>query len=399
MIPGGDEEPILRIAIASDLHAYVEARDTPAPSHFRVTMAESEPGKNPIAGLQRLVAQEGIQADLLLCPGDIAHQAQQVAIQHGWSVLHILSKDLKAKRLVATAGNHDLDSRLHSNEYDALEYLKNLSPPFPLTEEHLNDKFWARNFVIVEGDAYRIVVLNSSAYHTLAEERERGRVAEVTIARIREELDQCAPRLINILLCHHHPQQHMEVRLGDYDVMKNGQLLLDLLGSGKYGRWLLIHGHKHHPKLCYAAGGGVSPIVFSAGSLCASLYPELQSIARNQFHLISIPVSLIDSLGLVGVVQSWDWASGEGWAQAGAASGLPALCGFGYRGDPFLLAQKIAAEVTTEVREWKQIRLCMPEVDYLIPQDFAALRHALRTYYGLDVQEHDGRPRQIGRIS
>jgi hypothetical protein len=164
------------------------------------------------------------------------------------------------------------------------------------------------------------------------------------------------------------------------------------------GRWLVIHGHKHHPKLAYASGGASSPIVFSAGSLCASLYDKLQTVARNQFHIISIALDKIKALGLVGIVESWDWASGEGWAPAGTTSGLPAVCGFGFRGDPILMADKIAATVTSDFAEWSAIRKTMPEVDYLIPQDFSAIRYALHANHQLEIQDLDDLPHQIGRF-
>jgi len=395
-IQAGDT--FLRLAVASDLHAYSIVKDTPAPSHFQVETPESDPGKNPISGLQKLLSEEMIRAEMLLCPGDIGHQAQQIAIQHAWSSLNSLRENLAADHLFATAGNHDLDSRYLSNDYDALEYLKNLTPPFPFPSEEMNDKFWSQHFAIFEGDLFRIVVLNSSAYHGAeGRERDHGRIAPPTIAKIKRSLETVTPKRVNILLCHHHPQQHTEFNLGEYDVMKNGQLLLDLLGSGRLGRWLVVHGHKHHPKISYASGGGGAPVVFSAGSLCASLYPELQSVTRNQFHLITIPINLIPQMGLVGVVKSWDWASGEGWAPAGTKSGLPSVCGFGYRGDPLLLANRIASEVTGDVEEWSEIKSKIPEVDFLIPQDLAALRYLLRDVHGLSITDLDDLPRQIGR--
>jgi hypothetical protein len=388
----------LRLAIVSDLHAYAIVDKNPKPSHFRVTDAEGEPGENPMAGLSQLISREVMRADLVLCPGDLGHQAQQVAIQYAWSALRKLKGHLGADQLIATAGNHDLDSRYLVNQYDALEFLKHLSPPFPFDDEALNDKFWSRHFVILEGESYRIVVLNSSAYHGVGgKEIEHGRIADITLAKLREALAATTPKPVNVLLCHHHPQQHMEVDLGAYDVMENGQLLLDILGTGKLGRWLVVHGHKHHPKLAYASGGGSSPIVFSAGSLCASLYDKLQTVARNQFHRISIALDKIQTLGLVGIVESWDWASGEGWAPAGATSGLPAVCGFGFRVDPLLMADRIAAAVTGDFAEWSAIRHAMPEVDYLVPQDFSVIRYILHSRHKMEIQDLNDLPHQIGR--
>ena len=204
-------------------------------------------------------------------------------------------------------------------------------------------------------------------------------------------------------MCHHHPQQHADLQFGDqdaYDVMKNGQLLLDLLGSGEYGQWLVIHGHKHHPRICYASGGTTAPIIFSAGSLCAELYLELQTRARNQFYVITFPYGDYDRTGFVGTFQAWDWASGVGWIPAGQRSGLPARGGFGYRGDIRRLARSIAHVVNgagaDHAASWQLVVEGNPEVQFLLPVDFGALRRELDATYQLAIFELDGQPKQIG---
>jgi hypothetical protein len=65
-----------------------------------------------------------------------------------------------------------------------------------------------------------------------------------------------------------------------------GQFLLDLLAYDSNGDWVVLHGHKHCPKISYAAGGVTSPIVFSCGSIGAKLYPELNGNVRNQWYLL-----------------------------------------------------------------------------------------------------------------
>ena len=67
--------------------------------------------------------------------------------------------------------------------------------------------------------------------------------------------------------------------------MVNGSLLLSLLE--RFGFQLVVHGHKHHPKLSYAAGGGASPAVLASGSLAAIATPILATNARNLFHLVA----------------------------------------------------------------------------------------------------------------
>ena len=154
---------------------------------------------------------------------------------------------------------------------------------FRFRNTKVSDQYWAKHFAIMRKQEYRLLLLNSCAYHGGQDsEKDHGHSYEATLGLIREALEaDCRPAAVNLLLCHHHPQQHQEFKLGDYDAMKNGQLLLELLGSGQLGHWLIIHGHKHHPKLCYASGGAASPVIFSAGSLSVDIQHELQGSAQT----------------------------------------------------------------------------------------------------------------------
>jgi hypothetical protein len=389
----------LKIAVASDLHAFDKVGDgAVSPSHLRITAPENEPGKHPIVGLLKLIEEQGLVADLLVSPGDLGDKANPSGILYAWRAIHQIGAKLGAELVTASSGNHDLDSRYLTSE-DAKGFLLSMTPPYPLPDEVSNNKYWARNFVIKDESNYRLVILNSSAYHGgQPGEINHGRVAESTLSVLQDDLSKLEPKLINVFLCHHHPQQHMELNLGDYDVMKNGQLLLDLLGSGEFGRWLIIHGHKHHPKIAYAQGGATSPVVFSAGSLCANLYLELQTLARNQFYIVTLPYADLNRLGLVGRIEAWDWASGAGWAPAaGSSSGLPASCYFGYRTDPRLLANKVSDLVVHNKVDWSAVREALPEITYLLPQDLFVLKKELKSLHGLEVIEVDGQPKQVGK--
>jgi hypothetical protein len=330
----------------------------------------------------------------------MGNRAQRSGIQYAWKAVNEVGARLKASLTTATSGNHDLDSRFITTEdADAKGILLGLNPPYPLSNEAQNNKYWAKNYVIVEGDKYRLVLLNSSAYHgTKGDEINHGRVSEATLSFLKAELASLKPQLNNILACHHHPQQHSELKLGDYDVMKNGDLLLNLLGSGEYGRWLIIHGHKHHPKLEYAKGSATSPIIFSAGSLCANLFLQLQTKARNQFYMLSLPYDANEKLGLVGMVHAWDWAYGEGWAPAASSnSGLPALSAFGYRAEPRIMARQIAELMVTDKIDWNNVINELPEIAYILPQDLENLGRELKEKHALTLLMDSGRPKEVGK--
>jgi len=366
----------LLVAIASDFHAHGEAKDQPSFLDLREKVVL--PTHNPIEGLKDLIQTQALKSDLLLCPGDLGHQASQLGIQYVWEELQKVGSSLGATLVTATAGNHDIDSRYKNTKFAPDHVLKSLVPRFPLPDP-LWDRYWARRYAIVEDPMYRLVLLNSSAFHGYTSfEQDHGRVDELGLAQLKHDLGSLESRKINILLCHHHPQQHSELGLGEDDVMRNGQLLLDLLGSGNYGRWMVIHGHKHHPKITYASGGASSAVVFAAGSFSSKLYLPLQTVARNQFYIVDFDVAEIEQRGFVGHIRSWDWAYGTGWIPAQNDSSLPARSGFGLRTDPSTLTNRIAEALSgSPTLTWPQFLIDFGEVEYLLPQDFRLLERQL----------------------
>jgi hypothetical protein len=65
----------------------------------------------------------------------------------------------------------------------------------------------------------QLVVLNSSAYHATEAEVKHGRITQQTINLLKETLTS---RTINILMCHHNPQKHSELLLGENDEIRGG---------------------------------------------------------------------------------------------------------------------------------------------------------------------------------
>ncbi len=393
-----DGGEILRIAVISDLHAFSDSATAVAPSHLDINRPKNQRGKHPISGLKHVIEERKLSADILLCPGDLGDKADKKGIEYAWGAIQEIGQALHSGHIVGTSGNHDLDSRYKLTGYDPQEFLKQLMPPYPFSDHVKNESYWARHFALHDGDNYRLLVLNSSAYHGGApKEIDHGRVADNSIAEMEATLAQLSPKNVNVLLCHHHPLEHVDFEAKDYEAMEGGQRLLHVLGSGKYGQWLVIHGHKHHPKLEYASGAGDSPVILSAGSLCAVIYSTLQTLARNEFHIVTLDINEVKRFGLVGRVLSWDWAFGDGWAPSRPGSGLPNQCGFGFRTDLKVLADRIAGNLQGEFAEWRSVRDAIPEVDFLIPQDYAKVVRNLKQHHGIQILELDGMPEQIGR--
>ncbi len=388
------------VAVVSDLHAYQKVSSgSQRPSHLKVGSTDTQPENHPIVGLKALIASENLHADLLLCPGDIGHQACPVSINYAWNALQEITSAIGASDIVATVGNHDVDSRYIFKNADANQTLKNLSN-FPLRDVNSNNLYWAREYATVKKPPIAILTFNSSAHHGKeANEKNHGRITNEGLSLVRSQLTEFQNLPIKILLCHHHPHQHSELNLGAADIMDRGQQLLDVLASDPDGTWLVIHGHKHHPKITYASGGSSSPVVFAAGSLCSELFLELQTAARNQFHLITFDLDDIQRLGLVGEVKSWYWLYGAGWAPAKPTTGLPYKCGFGCRGQVSNLADRVAHLAAGELKNWEDVLLQIPELRYLIPQDAELLRQELYKRHKFRVvDDQNGVAAEVGAI-
>ncbi len=214
----------LTIAIASDLHAH-DGSATPdqRPSHYSTADPE-DTAHHPISGLLKLIEDESLIADLLLCPGDLGDKAKPQSTAHAWHSLQRIGEALRVEMLAATAGNHDVDSRYNYNDYDAKGWLQCLDPLFPIAPDELYDRYWSRHFAVVRFEDICLVLLNSSAYHGgPSDEYEHGRISTRTLTALRDAVSSGLSR-INILLCHHHPHHHSELGLGEADLMKNGQL-------------------------------------------------------------------------------------------------------------------------------------------------------------------------------
>lgn len=394
----------LRIAVMSDLHAFSADTSSSAPSFYPVSNYPVNPLSHPVSALKNFIQQESISADLLLCPGDMGDKCAHQAITQAWSDLQEIGELLSAQLTLATCGNHDIDSRYLNSNHDARGLLMTLKPAFPIDDEALFLNYWAKNYAVIVRPDYRAVLLNSCAFHGAGKESskelEHGRISRNTLEWLRASLEASGQRNVNILLCHHHPKVHPEIDDEDYEVMQGGANLLQLLGTGELGKWLVIHGHKHHPKIDYASGGGSAAVVFSAGSFSAHLYPALTGRhITNQFYILEIHLEKIASMGLVGELYAWDWNVGNGWRPAlgtNTGLGIPNRSGFGANPDVTIVAKTIATHFKGKVTGWDDVMQAIPELPYMLPSVIAVLNKLLERDHELRIVFENGVPIQLG---
>jgi predicted phosphodiesterase len=333
-----------------------------------------------------LIAQEGLEAEALLCAGDICNRADPAALKHAWAELNRVAAALGAD-LVATVGNHDLDHTGAGLEVDPKAALVDLQPPFPFDDDDQKHRYWSQDFAIYRRGGLRIVTLNSCALHghvfgrkpeewaAREAEFEHGRISPATARRLADALaadpDEYA---VNILLTHHHVVQLPGVDLKDHSVMLQAQELLEALMPT--GPWMVVHGHKHRARVFYAPGPSDAPVIMAAGSFSAYPYGQVQS--TQQVYLVefaSREEQAHEALTISGEIRAWNWSSST-WRWNDATSNsdgvLPARAGFGWRINSRQLAQKIAslASVAPSARlSGEALETALPLLRFLVPAD------------------------------
>ncbi|MFC7207602.1 metallophosphoesterase family protein [Comamonas endophytica] len=321
--------------------------------------------------------------------------------QFAWAKLNALKEKLGARELIATCGNHDLNSRLVDAEEDPdpKGALQTVQPMFPFSDERLTDRFWSRNFVLVNPmPGVRIVVLNTSAYHGNGDkEHHHGRVSERTITAIKNELDALEPADLNILLCHHHvrPLQGIWGKAPDSEFMKKGIELISTLTKCTATPWLTLHGHRHIPNLEFTVDP--SSVVVGASTFSAQIQGRF-----NQFHLLDVEVDETAAAPLRGTIETWTWNVTGGWQRRpimNDGEGFPPMCGFGSTFQPRAIVSKIEQVLGTVpgFLDWKDVLIQVPDLKFTTPAHFQQIESLLEKSQINLNRDREGRISQVGR--
>jgi hypothetical protein len=320
--------------------------------------------------------------------------------QYVWKEVARLKDALSASLALGAAGNHDLDSRFKYTSHDSRGQVQALEPAFPIDDRNGWMEYWAQNYTLLTHLDVRFVLLNSAAYHGYqkegsAPEYEQGRISERTLTRMEQDLKVAGPCVANVLICHHHPMKNDRIKTADYSQMENGDRLVNMLASSKSGPWLIIHGHKHMPRIWYAPGGNAHPTIFSAGSFSAKLPEEYGDAAKNEFYILEleVPTKAGQLSSLRGRLSTWQWSYGLGWRRPKPGMGLGPTAAFGARVD----IAELATAVTGHLKKagagksvpWHDIVSAEPRLAQLIPEDFDVLLEFLAEHHQVKALRDD----------
>lgn len=386
----------LQLAVISDLHCHHSSLG-PAESLLLTDADRSPSSQHPVESLLDLIKKDKLRANILLMPGDITNKVDRQGMISGWGYVGEIANALNVETLAPTLGNHDVNSR--KPEEDPFKIARGLSPKFPISSDAICDQFWAKGFCLLEGDYYRILVVNSVMSHMSEEAAKHGLVTTHQLDEISTALTEAPSKQFQIAVCHHHPMAHEDIGLGTSDLMENGSLLTQMLADK--GFHLLVHGHKHHPKLSYAPGVQALPVL-AAGSFAAGMKNGLASRTRNVFHSISIEYSKENKITR-GSILTWQFRLSKGWTPASwDAVDFPHKTGFGSLIDPEQLADQVHkafSNLNQPVAKWERVVHSVPDLQYVPPSSFEKVGSLLKAK-GLNLQPPPpDEPQYIGKLS
>lgn len=397
-----DGEIGLTVAIVSDLHCHSRSADAGQESFLVVGQPRMPAGRHPIQALADLVTTQQWKADIVLCPGDVTNKACQAGLSQGVDYLFELERALQSSQLVCTLGNHDVQSRRKRGcSTDTMKFARTVHPDFPLLP-HMADQYWAKGFAFVEVDSRAlVVVLNTVIDHNDEKSAMRGSFADDRLDALDRALTQSFMHgsfPLRMAVLHHHPLLHSYINYTSEDVLANGDQLLDVLAKHRVD--ILVHGHKHQPRIRRHSSQGRSMIVFAAGSFSAFLR-ELAATTRNVFHLLAIRKRSYDS-DFVATLTTWEYNHGYGWNPSGRKSAaLPHVISFSgteVSASPVNIRDFVLSHTPAKVTAAELLEK-FPEVGLMLPDESEALGRSLEAEHSIRfVHDENGALYEVGRI-
>lgn len=364
----------LRIAIISDLHCHPKrTKEEGADCTYLLTDKLRNPvNDHPVESLLKVIRDWPIEVNLTLCPGDFTDKANTQGFIDGWSFSLEINQKLNSDNIIATLGNHDVDSHNSFSNY-SLSIAKGIKRGFPLEIDSECDTFWSKGCVFVEKENYRVLVINSSHFHYNKLSAKSGQIDNDLIDYVHDYLKDKKDNKIQIAMSHHHPIDHSRFQLGEEDKIVNADGLLDVLGIYQFD--LFIHGHKHDPLLRYfkTTKTNYQLTIFSAGSFSSTSNLMFTGM-RNFFHVIEIT----KDKKAKGVIDTWTFIPNKGWEINNDEHGFATRTGFGndHSLEEIFASIKLLLE-NHNFMNWDEVITTIPDISHLIPADSKTLSDML----------------------
>jgi 3',5'-cyclic AMP phosphodiesterase CpdA len=351
----------LRIILISDLHVGKNARGIDLCPH---PLEEDEKIVRPAdyiavfeAWAKSAPRERGRVADLLCVTGDISNTAHAHEFEFADRALSRMATaiGISESEIFFVPGNHDINWPVMKLEPTSFWFPQRYAP---LLQEKL--AFARRNgaavhgalettpyFVSWETERALIIAVNSAAYDGPTEKPHNGVIKQETV----EEIDRylaakpANAEMLRICLLHHHLEQYSEPMPdhADFSIAVNAENLVKVLSKHRVD--LVLHGHKHHPRLGTKQPDNSHPFVsICAGSFSSILPSPYYEGVPNLFHVINVDGREEQTGRIKGVVESWAYIGGQ-WIAGKSVNGMYAVDAFGSAATPTEIAINIKASL------------------------------------------------------
>jgi predicted phosphodiesterase len=380
----------LRIAVISDLHCQKEKNS--GKSRLHTQLLDHPIKDNPVESLKHIISQEKKIVDYFFVLGDVADKGNLEGFILGVKYIKEIYTLLNADKLIFTIGNHDMHRKVKDDTVQDSEYMMKRTNGFPFlfkdnkSIDALEKDFWAKKYCIVEDDKAITLILNTSCFMDHVDNLKSLIFDESMFESINTDLNQYySSNKFKIAICHHHPNQHSDIN-AEYtslDCIDRGDKLIELLKNNNFA--ILMHGHKHFPRLKYDDGFPV----FCSGSF-SSLENTSNFQEDNTVHFINI---YMDSQGYKGLIETWIYNSIKGWQKStDMKPRFPVYTGFKKEAiDVTKLVNDIYSHFYSNFKEddmkqyisipLNEVALKFEEVDFLTPSQQIVFEGELEKHY------------------
>jgi predicted phosphodiesterase len=340
-----------------------------------------------------MIRRESVTADALVVPGDFANRSCPEGLNEAWNHCLEIAQALHARHIVPVIGNHDIDSkRLRADEY-VFERVQNLRTNFPFPLPTDNSSYFAEGYCALHYGDIDYIALNTVIGQTDEASAKRGTFSEDRISKMEAALTHTLRAPIRVAVMHHHPILHSAAFWADRDVLPTGDLLVATLR--RMGCRVIIHGHKHVPRLQIVN----DVAIFASGSFSAMLH-EYGTAIGNTFHVMNIQGEGPESIK--GEIFTWTFQLAKGWHRSSEAfRGFPYSTGFGAIQGVAAIAHDLialAGDDATVIRfEEDRITSRAPELRFLSPDQTKDLRILLEQH-GLKLMVTEDGHIELGRV-
>lgn len=334
----------MKLLVISDLHIGDHARSADLCPHTLTPEQLIGRDQNFIGDFETFVngtttLSDGVEA--ILITGDIsnrAHVAEFTLAGQLFSKIANLFKTTEDK-VFFVPGNHDVHwpvMKLEPKEYwkqhrygpilDSGVFFRSRSEA-----ASTGNMFEEPYFQVWTNEEMCVVGINTASHDNPHDAHHHGLVPQKAIDELNTHLSG-VERLqdkLKICLMHHHPIIYSDViaSFPDLSSAVNAENLMSMLA--KYSFDMVIHGHKHNPRLNYQTINNAHPcLIFGAGSFSSLLDPVNFNGIPNLFHVIEVKGRDQTTNGIHGKVVSWAY-DGKTWSEKIHNSKLPHVEVFG----------------------------------------------------------------------